>query len=156
MYRRWPQTLVCVGSLLSRGHSVWTSLPRSSQARSGNAGPLMYSGGTAFLRTQGKKMKSESSITECYVNLLSQIHLTISPAWQKSVSYIQSNHTMPSSELEGVFFCFLFLFFVFCLFKAAPMAYRGSQAKGQIGAVATSLCHGHSNVGSEPHLQPTP
>ena len=46
------------------------------------------------------------------------------------------------------------LFFVFCLFRAAPVAYGGSQARGWIGAVATSLCH--SNTGSEPHLQPTP
>ena len=34
--------------------------------------------------------------------------------------------------------------------------YGGSQAKGLIGAVATSLCQSHSNAGSEPHLQPTP
>ena len=48
------------------------------------------------------------------------------------------------------------LFFVFCLFRAAPMAYGGSQARGQIRAVATSLPQGHSNARSEPHLQPTP
>ena len=35
------------------------------------------------------------------------------------------------------------------------MAYGDSQARGQIGAVATSLCQSHSNAGSEPHLQPT-
>ena len=40
--------------------------------------------------------------------------------------------------------------------RAAPMAYGGSQARGLIGAVATSRCHSHSNVGSEPCLQPTP
>ena len=27
---------------------------------------------------------------------------------------------------------------------------------GQIGATAASLCHSHSNTGSEPHLRPTP
>ena len=44
------------------------------------------------------------------------------------------------------------------LFKAAPMAYGGSQARGLIGAVAASLrhSHSHSNTGSEPHLRPTP
>ena len=50
-------------------------------------------------------------------------------------------------------------FFFFCLFafsKAAPVAYGGSQARGLIGAVATGLHHSHSNVGSEPCLQPTP
>ena len=35
---------------------------------------------------------------------------------------------------------------------AAPMAYEGSQAKGLIGAIAPSLRHSHSNVGSELRL----
>ena len=38
----------------------------------------------------------------------------------------------------------------------APAAYGGSQARGQIGAAATSLHHSHSNARSELHLQPTP
>ena len=51
---------------------------------------------------------------------------------------------------------FLF-FFVFLLFLwAAPMAYGSSQARGRIGGVATGLRQSHSNMGSEPHLQPTP
>ena len=45
-----------------------------------------------------------------------------------------------------------FFFFFFCLFRAAPEAYRGSQARGPIGAVAASLHHGQSNTRSEPHL----
>ena len=60
----------------------------------------------------------------------------------------------------------LFFFFVFCLYVvvvvvsiaiswAAPTAYGGSQARGPIGAVAASLHHSHSHVGSEPCLQPT-
>ena len=36
------------------------------------------------------------------------------------------------------------------------MAYGGSQARGLIRAVATSLHHSHSDAGSELHLQPTP
>ena len=47
------------------------------------------------------------------------------------------------------------MFFVFCLFRAAPVAYGGSQARGQIGAVAAGLHHSHSDTGSKPHLQPT-
>jgi len=35
------------------------------------------------------------------------------------------------------------------------MAYGGAQARGQIGAVGTSLHQSHSNAGSEPRLQPT-
>ena len=33
------------------------------------------------------------------------------------------------------------------------MAHGGSQAKGQIGAVAAGLCHSHSSAGSEPTSQ---
>ena len=43
-------------------------------------------------------------------------------------------------------------YFIFCLFRAAPVAYGGSRARGPIGAVATGLCQSHSNLGSEPSL----
>ena len=42
------------------------------------------------------------------------------------------------------------------LLRATPVIYGGSQARGQIGAVATGLHHSHSNARSEPHLRPTP
>ena len=52
---------------------------------------------------------------------------------------------------------FFFNFFVFLLFLwAALAAYGGSQARGQIGAVATGLRQSHSKAGSKPSLQPTP
>ena len=50
-------------------------------------------------------------------------------------------------------YIFLFLFFFFCLFiflsffRAAPVAYGGSQARGPIGAVVASLHRSHSNTG---------
>ena len=60
-------------------------------------------------------------------------------------------------------FIYLFIYFlsfvvvvVVAISWAAPVAYGGSQARGQIGAVATGLCQSHSNAGSEPRLQPTP
>ena len=46
------------------------------------------------------------------------------------------------------------LFYFIAFFRAAPAAYGGSQARGSIRAVAVGLHH--SNVGSEPCLQPTP
>ena len=46
--------------------------------------------------------------------------------------------------------------FIFCHFRAAPVAYGGSQARGRIGAFAAGLCHSHSNIRSKPHLGPTP
>ena len=54
------------------------------------------------------------------------------------------------------FLLVLFMFyFYFLLFRATLAVYGGSQARGQIGDVATGLHHSHSNAGSEPGLQPT-
>ena len=39
---------------------------------------------------------------------------------------------------------------------ATPSAYGGPQVRGQIRAAAASLPHSHSNMGSKPHLQPSP
>ena len=36
-------------------------------------------------------------------------------------------------------------FLSFFLFRAAPVAYRGSQARGRVGAIAASLHHSPSN-----------
>ena len=47
-------------------------------------------------------------------------------------------------------------FFFFGLFRAAPVAYESSHATGQIGDVAASLHHSHSNAGSKMRLQPIP
>ena len=50
-------------------------------------------------------------------------------------------------------------FFFLCLFAiswATPAAHGDSQARGLIRAVAARLCQNHSNMGSEPRLQPTP
>ena len=52
-------------------------------------------------------------------------------------------------------FFFLFFFF-FALSWAAPAAHGGSQARGQVGAVAASLRQSYSNAGCEPHLRYTP
>ena len=42
-------------------------------------------------------------------------------------------------------------FFLYC-FWAIPAAYGGSQARGQIRAVAAGLYHSHSNARSKLHL----
>ena len=42
----------------------------------------------------------------------------------------------------------------FFLFMVASVTYGSSQARGQIRAVAVSLCHSHGNARSEPHLLP--
>ena len=45
----------------------------------------------------------------------------------------------------------LFIYLFICLFRAASVACGGSQARGQIRAVAISLHHSHSNTGSLTH-----
>ena len=60
------------------------------------------------------------------------------------------NITSQLLELEKTFI------FVVVFSRAAPQAYRGSQARGLIRAVAASLHQGHSNSGSELRLHPTP
>ena len=47
---------------------------------------------------------------------------------------------------------FCSVLYIFSFFRATPMAYGSSQ--GQIGVVAASLPHSHSNEGSKPCLQP--
>ena len=47
-------------------------------------------------------------------------------------------------------------FFFFFLFRAAPVAYEGSQARGRIRATAAILHYSYSNMRSEPCLQRTP
>ena len=52
-------------------------------------------------------------------------------------------------------FFFFFLFF-FLLGRAVLVEYGGSQARAPVRAVTAGLCQNHSNMGSEPRLQPTP
>ena len=60
-------------------------------------------------------------------------------------------------SLEKILFSkFIFYFCLFAISWASPAAHGGSQARGRIGAVATSLCQSHSNTGSQPCLRPTP
>ena len=51
---------------------------------------------------------------------------------------------------------YLFIYFVLCSFRAALVAYGGSQDRDVIGAVAAILRQSHSNTRSELRLRPTP
>ena len=61
-----------------------------------------------------------------------------------------------ASSVITIRLVFILVWFGFLPFRAAPAAYRGSQARGQIGATAAGLHHRHINAGSELRLQPTP
>ena len=53
-------------------------------------------------------------------------------------------------------FIYFALFIYLFIFRAALVAYRSSQASGWIRAVAASLHHSHTNMGSELHMRPIP
>ena len=56
----------------------------------------------------------------------------------------------------GVRECSFFFFPpIFFFFGAIPIAYRGSQARGLIGAIAAGLHHSHSSTRSKLRLRPT-
>lgn len=55
-----------------------------------------------------------------------------------------------------IFASFFLIYFCVCLFKAAPVAYGSSRARGWIEAEAAGLYYSHSNSESEVHLCPTP
>ena len=64
----------------------------------------------------------------------------------KYIVYLESK-----CAFQILFIC-LFIYLFILLFRAGPEAYVSSQARVQIGAVAASLYHSHSNVGSKLHL----
>ena len=55
-----------------------------------------------------------------------------------------------------IYLYFILFYYLILLFRAAPAAYGGSQARGPIGAVTAGLCHSHSNARVELRLRPTP
>ena len=79
-----------------------------------------------------------------------KMHVNVTSFW-----YFKVKSIIPTSVPWDTFAPLLqnlittFLFFVvvvvvvFCLFRAAPTAHGGSQARGPIGATAASLCHSH-------------
>ena len=50
----------------------------------------------------------------------------------------------------------LSMIFLSFFLRASSAAYGGSQARDRIRAVATGICHSHSNARSKPSLQSTP
>ena len=82
-------------------------------------------------------------------------HIAIPTATSKDVPGTGVRAWQPLSPFLG-FFVFIFVFYLFAFSRAALTAHGGSQARGLIRAVATSLHHSHSNARSELRLQPTP
>ena len=78
----------------------------------------------------------------------------LAPRWTLSATKeiqtrVSKGKCPPKFYLGLVFFFVLFCFFVFLPFsRATPASYGGSQARGQIGALAAGLRQSHSNSGS--------
>ena len=68
----------------------------------------------------------------------------------------------PQTSLPCCIFCTIIItlsfsfVFLFLLFRAEPVAYGESQARGRIGITSVSLRHSHSKAGGELHLWPAP
>ena len=74
--------------------------------------------------------------------------------WNQCSWYFPKTHLI--SFYIKVFSFFFFFFWVFLSFRAAPVAYGGSQVRGGIRATAAGLHHSHSNFRFEPHPWPMP
>ena len=85
---------------------------------------------------------------------LSNFHYSIFWVTNLFLCIIHSALQCLNSACNFFIFKFIYLFIVFCLFRAAPVAYGGSQAMCVIRAIAACLCHSHSTARSKPHLQP--
>ena len=74
-----------------------------------------------------------------------------SPSRLRRLSFLCSSNTENNflPEKKGFFKCYFLFFSYFCLFKAAPAAYGGSQARRLIGATAAGLHQSNSNPRSK-------
>ena len=59
--------------------------------------------------------------------------------------------TFINMQMNIILFIYLFL-----VFRATPVTYGSSLARGQVGAIPAGLHHSHTNEGSKPHVRPTP
>ena len=118
---------------------------------------------------QGSDLGHRHKLSLSYSNSRFLTHSSrpgIEPASQRSQD--AANLVVPQQELQssilkrdptcafqslswGVMFLFCFILFYFLFFSAASTAYGGSQARGQIGAIAAGIHHSHGNTRSLTH-----
>ena len=80
--------------------------------------------------------------------------IQLSNSWRINSISISFTNNVSNLPILTQAFLFFFILLLLFFFRATPVAYRSSQARGQIGPVAAGLCH--SNAGSKPCLWPTP
>ena len=84
----------------------------------------------------------------CFEDVLLVTINSINSHFSFYVTFMVFLFPMFCNFIKLIFITFFHFFFVrsFLLFRAALTAYGGSQARGQIRAVAAGLCHSHSNA----------
>ena len=105
---------------------------------------------TQTTRTPVSRRRAQmSQVQELFHEAAQQVGLGV---WG-SVSKGSPDRKLTGSITVHRFHSFIHSFIhVFCLFKAVPVAYGGSQVRGRIRAIAAGLHHSHSNARSEPRL----
>ena len=88
-----------------------------------------------------------------YIYVCCQFHCEMHFSLWIMIKKLEKHET--DQMLQSFAFLPSFLFF-FAFFRAALLAYESSQVGGQLRAAAAGLHHSHSNLGSKPHLRPTP
>ena len=87
--------------------------------------------------------------------MLGSVATILWPRGKAAPPYLRMKGRKHRKNLRTPWLCWILLCKnFFFLFRAAPAAYGGSQARGRIRAVVAGLHHSHSNTGSEPHLPP--
>ena len=112
---------------------------------------------------QNEKLVGRGRKTVCRLKFIQKLghgdfSWELKPTWSRGrESRIERQPTtFTTSFFKKINFILLFIWLLFCLFRATPMAYGASQARDLIGAVAAGPCHSHSNIRSELLLLPTP
>ena len=72
-----------------------------------------------------------------------------SQSWPFMIATVSGEKALLHFFLRNTYIYYYCCCCCFVFFRATPMAYEGSQARGWIRAAAAGLCHSHSNAGSE-------
>ena len=114
------------------------------------ATPMAYGGP----QDRGPVRAGAVSLYHSHSNVGSKPHLRPTPQQCQILNPLSEARDQTHVLMDTSWVCYhwtmtgtpFFLILFFCLFRAAPMAQGSSQARGGIRAVATTLCHSHSNV----------
>ena len=146
-----PQARGRIGAVPPGPPSPWQHLPGTKAQQQVDPLGVLRVRNTQVQHFQGRRASNLELGVQLGDNLGS---------WLQQSAVESSPHQTGEMRKTAVLFqipqTHLFFFSFLSFFRAAPMAYGGSQDRGQIGGAAAGLHHSHSNNRSKPHLWPTP